>query len=237
MNVLQPRIANFVRTLRNQYGQYWLEEPSSWDSRDCTLGTYCSSVLGILWRNKTDHAWCRFLPTNSGSTIRVKALPGRRFEEYLTETDWRRLQQKRCLTDVSIELQLLGNANQALNYGEYGRAFIEVISALELAIVRPLKTEGCKNLTKNAIDSFLNRETPMNVRVSVILLASGENIKHIEGALSALETRNRVVHERYQPTAENLADLRDVMKIIQRLIGLEELKIPVITSANVLSPS
>src|SRR5882724_11697455 len=69
VGVLQPRLLKFISTLRNQYGQHWLEEPPSWDSRRCTLGTYCSSVLGLLWWNDKIQDWRRFLPTNSGATV------------------------------------------------------------------------------------------------------------------------------------------------------------------------
>jgi hypothetical protein len=138
IEVLQPRLTNFVSTLRNQYGQYWLEELPAWDSRRYTLGTYCSSVLSLVWWNEKTQDWRRFLPTNSGATITPEKPPGRGYAEYLTEEDWRRFQRTRCLSNVSTEVQLLGNATRALDFAEYRQAFIEVMSALELVIARRL---------------------------------------------------------------------------------------------------
>ena len=48
---LQPHLTAFISMLRNQYGQYWLEELPAWDSRRNTLGSYCSSVLSLVWWN------------------------------------------------------------------------------------------------------------------------------------------------------------------------------------------
>ena len=231
-NVLQPCLAKFIRKLRNQYGQYWLEEIPTWDSRKSTLGTYCSSVLQLLWWNDKTQDWRRFLPTNSGVTVRVEKAPGRGYAEYLTEEDWRRFQATRCLSDVSTEVQLLGNATRALDLGEYRQAFIEVMSALELIIARRLTATSAE--AKKAIQSFLDRAT-QNAQTAVILLATGANNFEIDQALAALKVRNRVAHEGYLPSAAEATALREVMKTIQRLAGLDEIKSPVLTSTNMLS--
>jgi hypothetical protein len=232
VDVLHSRLQNFISTLRNQYGQYWLEEPSAWDSRRSTLGTYCSSELGLLWWNEQTQDWRRFLPTNSGATISLGRLPGRGYEEYLTEEDWRRLQRTRCLSDVSTELQLLGNATRALDFGEYRQSFIEVISALELVVARRLASPS--GMVQSAIQSFQNRET-QNAQIAVVLLTTGARTDEIEDALKALKVRNRVAHEGYQPTTDDAAGLRNVMKTIQKLAGLEEIKSPILTFTNKLS--
>jgi hypothetical protein len=230
--VLQPRLSNFVSTLRNQYGQYWLEELRPWDSRRSTLGTYCSSNLGLQWWNDVSSDWRRFLPTNSGAMITVQRPPGRGEGEYLTELDWRRFQRTHCLDDVSTELQLLGNATRALDFGEYRQAFIEVMSALELVIARRLSSGS--DLTKRAIQSFLDRET-QSAQVAVVLLATGADDAEIEQALCGLKVRNRVAHEGYLPTSVEAGELRPLVKTIQRLAGLEELKTPAFTTGNSLS--
>jgi hypothetical protein len=63
-------------------------------------------------------------------------------------------------------------------------------------------------------------------------LATGANSVEIE---EALKVRNRVVHEGYLPAAAEATALRTVMKTIQRLAGLEEIKSPVLTPTNMLS--
>lgn len=235
IKTLQPRLANFINTLRNQYGQYWLEELADWGASTkhtyCTLGTYCSSVLRLAWWNEKTQDWCRFLPTNSGSVIGSERLPGRGYAEYLTEEDWRRFQRSRCLTDASTEVQLLGSATRALDFGEYRHAFIEVISALELVVARRLTTSG--KLAESAIQSFFDRATK-NAQVAVVLLATGAESAEIEEALKAIKVRNQVAHEGYLPSAAEATVLRRVMKTIQRLAGLEEIKSPVLTLNNML---
>ena len=232
INVLQPRLTNFINTLRNQYGQYWLEELSAWDSKRNTLGTYCSSVLHLLWWDEEARDWRRFLPTNSGSIVTAERPPGRGYEEYLTKEDWRHFQQSRCLDNVSTEVQLLGNATRALDFGEYRQAFLEVMSALELAVARRLVSSG--EMTKRAIQSFLNSER-QNAQVAVVLLATGAEGSEIEDTLQALKIRNRIAHEGYLPSAVEATALRNVMRTIQRLVGLDEIKSPVITFSNQLS--
>lgn len=231
IKVLHPRLENFISTLRNQYGQYWLEELPEWDSRQNTLGTYCSSVLSLVWWNEKTQDWRRFLPTNSGSTITFQRPPGRGYAEYLTEDDWRRLQRSRCLANVSTEVQLLGSATRALDQGEYRHAFIEVISALELAVAGRLNSSG--ELAKRAIQGFLDRET-QSAQVAVVLLAIQADSAEIEEALKAIKVRNRVAHEGYAPSPSEATALRSVMKTIQRLTELEEIKNPAMTSGNVL---
>jgi len=81
----------FISTLRNQYGQHWLEEPPSWDSRRCTLGTYCSSVLGLLWWNDKIQDWRRFLRTNSGATVSRRDFRVAAMQKISRGEDWRRL--------------------------------------------------------------------------------------------------------------------------------------------------
>lgn len=232
INVLQPRLANFISTLRNQYGQYWLEELPDCNSGQCTLGSYCSSVLSLVWWDERTQDWRRFLPTNSGQIIRSKRLPGRGYAEYLTEDDWRRFQRSRCLTDVSTEVQLLGSATRALDSGEYRHAYIEVISALELVVARRLTASG--KLAKSAIQSFFDRATK-NAQVAVVLLATGAaDSAEIEEVLAAIKVRNLVAHEGYLPSDAEATALRSVMRTIQRLAGLEEIKSPVLTLNNML---
>lgn len=235
LDVLVPRLAAFVSTLRSQYGQFWLQEPRPWDSRRATLGTYCSSDLGLRWWDDGKQCWYRFLPTNSGASVAIQPLPGRGFEEYLTEADWRRLQSTRCFDNISTELQLLGNAARSLDSGDYRQAFVEVISALELAISNRLSSQN-KSI-KSAIQSFRDRET-RSAHVAVILLVLGAPENETETALRAVKLRNDVVHEGYQPTESDAQMIRGVIQTIRRISGTEEIKTPVLDlSFNKLFPS
>jgi hypothetical protein len=233
--ILHPKLARFMATLRNQYGQYWLEETPQWDSRSMTLGTYCSSVLGLLWRYEDRQVWCRLLPTPSGNTITAVRLSGRGYEEFLTEADWRRLQATRCLTDVSTEVQLLGQVTRSLEYREYAQAFVETISALELAMSNRLKAGSVTATIRSAIQRFEDSESIAS-QAAVVLLLLERPHHEIEQVLSAIKIRNAIVHEAHRPTESEAQMLRPVMQTIRVILGLDELKSPTIEPMNSLSP-
>jgi hypothetical protein len=88
---------------------------------------------------------------------------------------------------------------------------------------------------ESAVQSFMNRET-QKAQVAVVLLATGTSGPEIEEALQALAVRNRVAHEGYLPTLAEAKALRAVVKTIQRLAGIDEIKSPVLTAFNSLSP-
>ncbi|MDP9013602.1 MAG: hypothetical protein M3O41_13320 [Pseudomonadota bacterium] len=129
-------------------------------------------------------------------------------------------------------VQLLGNATRALDFGEYRQAFIEVMSALELVIARRLNTTS--EIAKRAVQSFLARET-QSAQVAVVLLATGANKVGIEEAIQALKVRNRGRPRGISPVGSRGDRAGNVMKTIQRLAGLEEIKSPVLTLNNMLS--
>lgn len=229
--VLQPALARFIATLRHQYGQYWLEQLPTWNSRQCTLGTYCSSTLRLKWWSDERQVWCRFLPTPSGSTVTSTRLPGRGYAEFLTEADWRRLQSTRCFPDVSTEVQLLGQVTKALEHGEFAQAFVELNSALELAINSRLNAGHVTKTISSAIQSFENKQA-VSSQAAVVLLLLNRPHEEIQDVLSAIKVRNKIVHEGYRPTEKEAQKIRPVMQTIRRILGLDELKSPALTSSN-----
>jgi len=69
ISFLYPPISNFISILRIQYGQYWLPEIEPWDSRNVTLGSYCSSTFNLHWSTNKGKSWSRFIPTQQGATF------------------------------------------------------------------------------------------------------------------------------------------------------------------------
>lgn len=234
--VLQPALARFIATLRHQYGQYWLEELPAWDSRQCTLGTYCSSMLRLWWWYDERQVWCRFLPTPSGSTVTSARLPGRGYAEFLTEADWRRLQSTRCLPDVSTEVQLLGQVTKSLEHGEFAQAFVEMNSALELAINRCLNAGNVTKTISSAIQGFKKNGQSVTSKAAVVLLLLNRPHEEIDAVLSAIKVRNKIAHEGYRPTEKDALKIRPVMQSIRRILGLDELKSPAFTLSNRFYP-
>lgn len=67
------------------------------------------------------------------------------------------------------------------------------------------------------------------------MLATGAaDSAEIEEVLGAIKVRNLVAHEGYLPSDAEAITLRSVMRTIQRLAGLEEIKSPVLTLNNML---
>jgi len=150
----------------------------------------------------------------------------------MTEADWTSLKASRCLKNVATEVLLLGNASRSLDAGDYRQAFVEAISALEVAVGNRLSSQS--SVIKPAIKSFQDRETK-RAQVAVVMLALGEAQKDIENALQALHLRNKVVHEAYQPTIADTKVLRNVLRTVGRISGVGVIKSPALTSGNQLS--
>jgi hypothetical protein len=230
---IQQRVGRFISRLRTQYGQYWIEDVLPWDSRQMSLGTYCSSILQLRWLNDTDATWCWFLPTPSISIQTIPAMPGRGFAEYLTEADWRALQAHRCQSDIGLGVEMLGAATEALDTGNWSYAFVTVATALEFALAERVQRGTADPKIRKALNSFSDHET-LPARAAVILLTAGVSTDGVKAVLSAIEIRNRIAHEGYRPDDRQAAELRPVMQTIRSLMQLDELKTPILTNSNSL---
>jgi hypothetical protein len=232
---IQRKVGLFVSRLRTQNGQYWLENVLPWDSRQMSLGTYCNSTLGLKWLHTTDGSWNWFLPTPSMSVVTVRPMPGRGFAEYLTEVDWRALQAHCCQSDVSLGIEMLGSATEALDTGYWSYAFVTVATALEFALAERMRSGRSDPKIKKALNSFSDQET-LPARAAVVLLAAGAPVDEVTAVLSSIEIRNRIAHEGYRPKEKEARELRPVMQTIKFLMQLDELKTPTLTNSNCLDP-
>jgi len=141
-------------------------------------------------------------------------MPGRGYEEYLTEQDWRRLQTEHYAEGDALSVQLLGKAAEALGLGEVAQAFVNVISALEAALVSRIRATAEHKKLRSALNSFAESET-LPARTAVVLLAIGVDPASIECVLEAIRVRNAVVHDGYKPKGGEGATLRGVMQSIK----------------------
>ena len=131
VKTLVPGVQRFLGVLRTKYGQYWLPELSGWDSRRESLGSYCSG-LGLKWSLDEGVSWSKFRPTESRTMLDVRMSD---FSDYLTETDWRDLQSLDYDEMKSgVGAELLTQANRFRDRGMLKYAFIEAVSALEVAV-------------------------------------------------------------------------------------------------------
>jgi len=91
VKVLYASVSKLLDLLRINYGQYWIRELEPWDSREHSLGAYCRGVFGMVWSLDGEH-WSKFIPDEPISNLSI--MVGRRsYSEYLSEEDWRQLEE------------------------------------------------------------------------------------------------------------------------------------------------
>jgi hypothetical protein len=121
-----------------------------------------------------------------------------------------------------------------LEYREYAQAFVETISALELALSNRLKAGSVTAAIRSAIQRFEDSESLASQAAVVLLLLERPQVE-IELVLSVIKIRNAIVHEAYRPTESEAQKLRPVMQTIRFILGLDELKSPAVEPMNSLS--
>ena len=228
---VQPILSRFLTHLRCQYGQFWIRELGHWDSRRDSLGGYCTS-LQLRWLDPSQSKYYWFLPTPASHTIAVT--PGN-FTEYLTEADWRRLQNSRCLEEPNLATVLLGQATESLAQEDYLQAYVAATCALEIAIsTRLTADEEQEPKLAAALRTFFDRNG-VTVQTGVILRALGISATDIERLLEIVEVRNKAVHEGHRITWKEAELLRPMMKIVSQVLGLDAFKSPRLSSGNSLA--
>ena len=238
IDFLYPPLAVFIDLLRCQYGQYWLPELQPWDSRTQSIGSFCHSSIFLRWRENEDQGWREFLPTERTGTIRVPRLPGRGFGEYLTETDWKYLQKTfDPNAGISLALRLLGRAHELGDSGHVAEAFIQLVTGAELAIEHFL-TMRVSGFSKEMASSKQSFSTlPLKTRLTVLVTAASLAPQvTLEKALQAIDLRNEIVHQGKQPQDPDGTMFLALMQCAKALLGLKELKTPVLYPVNELTP-
>ncbi|MDI6603266.1 MAG: hypothetical protein QME57_04135 [Patescibacteria group bacterium] len=217
--LLQPSINNLLSVLRTLFGQYWLPLLEDWDSRKISLGSYCNTIHlewsfdGINWR--------QFTPTQLGCCVSITVeQPGPQiYCEYLTEKDWKELPkvlQER--SKPSIAADLLASAHNHADQRKYKYAFIEAVSAFNVALSEfiNIRLKKDKEL-KDKLESF--RNLPEDIKL-ITISTYFPNISPIEikDAISAIKLRNEIIHEGKNASNLDIPKLYQLMKIISYLI-------------------
>ena len=84
IDLISSPISNFIDILRINFGQYWLKDFNSWDSRYQSLGAYCSN-LRMKWRPQTSKTWQSFRPTKLEVKITASRIDD---SQFLTKEDF-----------------------------------------------------------------------------------------------------------------------------------------------------
>jgi hypothetical protein len=226
---VQPPLTAFIDLLRTQYGQYWLPELRPWDSRRESLGGYCATTLWLRWRESSDQDWKKFRPTRKSVTIVAKRLPGRGCGEYLTETDWRAIQATfKCDNTQPLALRLIARAHELREAGHVSEALVQAVTGVELGIEYFLRARG-----NGAALSGQFFDLPLKTQLSVLATAA-ELVPAgtLENAVKAIDLRNEIVHHGKQPSDSDRQLLLSLVECGRALLGLKELKTPVLYAGN-----
>jgi hypothetical protein len=215
---IYPWTSKLINILRIRYGQYWIRELTEWDSRRESLGAYCRN-LDMMWSIDNGSTWDKFIPNTQTVTLSGQIPSGKSFLQYLTQSDWEQVKEIANLDyEPSLVASKLIRAHQLRDQGEIKHAFIEGISALELAIEDHVDQKvGGRMVLKDGLDRFYK----LPLREQVIVLAGrgvDDALDDIEHAIQAIEIRNSIVHEGYSPSSDDEDKLTGLFETTALLI-------------------
>ena len=237
VNFLVAPLQGLIDTLRLQYGQYWLRELRPWDSRSASLGGYCQGVFHLRWRASQQDDWRPFLPDDPSETIRALPIPGRGYAEFLTRDDWQIIQETlNTRASHPLALRIAGRAHELSNVGYLSEAYIQAVTALELAIEHFLARRSTPfgKGVELAAGSFTNQ--PLISQLYILAIATGLiDPATAQAGARVIDARNKIVHEAKALPSLSQVDLLAALKCTQCLLGLGEFKSPRLTNGNKLS--
>lgn len=218
IELLNPGISKFINIIRITYGQYWLQEFKKWDSRESDVGSFCNSI-DLMWSQDGD-SWHKFSPELSGLYLDSK-LESRRekYLQYLTENDWKTigiLVQDEYEPLISSEF--LTQCQSLLDKGQYGRALIEGVTALEIALNEFMMHKvGVSSLLKEKLHTF-NRGHLITKVIFVTPQLKNLSPNEIENTIKAIDMRNKVVHEGYVFTKDKSEKVISQLESLQKTV-------------------
>lgn len=224
--IIQPCVSRFLSILRTNFGQYWLRELHSWDSRDESLGHYCE-MLNMRWSLDDGTTWSNFTPDQAIShhTVTLR----RSFDEYLTKENWYEITDSfNNAYDPPQASHLLAQAHRSDDQGNLAYALVEAVTALEVAVAEAIRSGVKSKELTGAIQSFWTLPLPAQV-VMVAGLVRGISEKDIRDSIQAIKVRNAIVHEGLKPSDEARKYLHGVFRTIGGLQGGPVFRFP---SAN-----
>ena len=235
VQLIYEPIHRFLQILRVNFGQYWLRNLTAWDSRELSLGAYCSSMLNLKWRPDPNSEWSDFRPTKSVRSVTVTVPSDVEFKQYLQKEDFYSLPE---VLDSGYTPNLasmcLIRSHQNRDIGVWSYAFIEAYTALELTISDLIRSRySTSDSIKNARQTFFNLPKKAQL-VSIASIEGTIPIEDLNLALLAIEIRNKVVHEGYDPppNIENRKALNALLRVIAHFLSGPSFKFPKMNSGN-----
>lgn len=234
-DLLQPALSRFVRILRINFGQYWLRELLPWDSRTHTLGAYCQSVLSLEW-SINDINWDPFIPNEHQLTFHVGSIGGgRQYLELIAEKDWAVLQEAATARyDPSEASLLLARAHELFDRGSHRHAFIEAVTALEVAIGE-LIARNLGATPPKEVEDFSSQLVKRQL-VAVSATSGLLDASDLDAALKAITIRNEIAHDGKMYGAEKRNEFMGLLEVVSKIVGGVALKLPSPDGGNLAMP-
>ena len=235
IKLIYPAISHFISIIRVNFGQYWLKQPTKWNSKTETLGQYCS-LLSMKWSTDDGKTWFAFQPDEKQSGPIVVTTRDDHSDFLVTKLEWNRLQEIMASNyQPSLAATILARTHEYLAQEQLRSAFIEGVSGLELALNEFIKEKLRDSSTlMNSMSRFW--QLPLKTQLVSVGSALGSiSSEDLESTLSAIETRNNIVHEGYEPSENQKKQLLSLLKTVSMLLRGPGLKFPPAYSGNRLS--
>lgn len=237
IKLIEPAVSKFIRIIRTNYGQYWLREFSKWDSRKRSLGSYCAG-LGVRWSMDGGNIWSDFIPNkriafSNGSIVLPRDEDLKR--ELLTRDDWSSLaDQFNGDYQPSLAALLISRAYQLYDEGHLRQAFIEAVTALEVALDEHLRQKrSAYVMVAGYFKQFQTLSLP--VKLTTVAIMSGTiSSNDVESAIAAYKVRNDIVHDGANPSESDNDKLLALLRTVAQLLGGPTFRFPKFHMQNAL---
>jgi hypothetical protein len=238
--LIYPSVARFIRILRTNYCQYWIQDLEKWDSRRESLGRYCQKRLHLKWSLDGGDTWSDFVPNKPiGPPCCVEITLGfsEIYLEYITSEDWQKLRKAiQDEYDPTTAANFLARTNQFLDQGNLKHALIEGVSAFELAInefFRHKMIDDDSKSLRDGMKSFM--ELSLRAQIISISLALGNiPVQDIKNAVNVVNMRNKLIHEGRDPPKEAKDEICGLLNIIKELLSGPRFKFPKSNPGNLI---
>lgn len=231
-DLLYPPLSRFISTIRTNYGQHWIEELPAWDSRTYSLGSYCSTFLNLKCSTDGGDTWGPFQPDERMVMLEARfSGDARYYRKYLTQDDWRCLQETVSQGYMpSHAAKLVAKAHQLFDLENIRFAFIEGVTALELAISELINRTFRENPPRELME-FAG--LPVKKQLIAVAAVSGLlSEEDLQAGIKAIDIRNEIVHEGVDPHDEKRTEFYGLLKAISKLLLGPTFKFPQASSGN-----
>jgi hypothetical protein len=221
-DLICPQVSRFIKILRIKYGQYWLQQFEGWDSRVVDIGTYCQNTLRLQWSIDAGVTWSPFVPKPKDQYVAMTCTSPSvaRLRQYLTEEDWYDLARiMREGNELSLASTVLAQTHRLMDQERWKEALIEGNTALELAIDESIRNRLGND--KTLLNQLTARFNDLPLRIKIISIGTFIDqipLTDINHTIKAIDMRNKVVHEGWEPTTSN--DVRVALSGLIRLVML-----------------